>query len=280
MEMILAFIGSIFLLVAFFMFYINLKYRESGKSINGKVIAIEKYVSRSVSSRGRSSQLMYRPIYEYNHEGKTYWFYSGSKNTISHKINQQVNLLKLPGGPEYILPEKNVYTLFSTVFGLFGIISWTIFLSSDHSIFFKLISIALVIGTISIGIQQVRKKFPKLNFFNELLKSNHLVTKEDLEGRTIFWQQAEVLKEVAFINKVGIWIALAFMTFSGGLTYLCWSKMNSTVKSHLMEIGFEFSRWPELKSYFPREGELIGFIVGLFFLLISVYSILYSFRKM
>ena len=279
MEIMLALIGSLFLVFASIMFYIHWTYKRGGTVVPGKIVGIEKYVSTSVSSRGRSSQLMYRPIYEFSYEGKHYWFYSGSKNTISHRIGQQVKLLQLPGGPEYVLPLKNIYALFSTVFGLAGIICWYIFLQSDHSIVFKSVGAFIVACVLVLAGWKIKQRFPQVDFMTELLKSNHLVSKKDFAGREVFWKQSSVDQEVARINKVGIIIALVFMALSGGLAHLCWTKMKPSVKSHLLEIGFEFSRWPELKDYFPGEGELIGFLIGIFFMLTACYSLVYSLNK-
>ena len=97
-DLLLDNIGPILLASSFLFFsllfvgYYRL-YNNSTVQIPGKIVGIEKYVSKSRSGNRRSSQLMYRPVVSFIYHGEKTYFTAGlSKNFISEQIGDNVSV--------------------------------------------------------------------------------------------------------------------------------------------------------------------------------------------
>ena len=88
-------VGFVFSAIGMGVLFSDRFFKKNGRKINGKVKAIEKYESTTVSNGHRQISIFYRPIVEYTYQDQTRIVRGVGSGEIRSKLNQTVPILIL-----------------------------------------------------------------------------------------------------------------------------------------------------------------------------------------
>lgn len=114
---VVALVGSIFSYFGLLLLLQYLIYARYGTKREGRVRAIEKYVSYDNKNR---AQTYYRAIVEYVCDGKSFFMKSGGSSNLSYELHQKIPYYILNNNPKNVLLSDGTYKIFILVFILIG----------------------------------------------------------------------------------------------------------------------------------------------------------------
>lgn len=289
---ILIIVGTVFSAFALMLAYIRLYYVRHAQPLSGRVVAIEKRVSKTNYSGQRRVSVVYSPIVEYAFKGENYWFRSfGASNALAKfKIGQKVSVLSLKEGPEYVMLKEGITKIMAFVFGILGLSLLALGCSKFGEIsfdepskvffnFFPLIFIVPTFLTIGLKMRAYSKKHPEL-MGKMMLKSATLETKESLKDRDVYYTQSEVDKQVSKNANVGVLISIVFFLGAFMGAQYCWNKLGSGVKEQLLSMVEDFSRYNEIVGLINKSNPMvIGFLFLSVMALFGLYGLIFSLKQ-
>lgn len=237
--------------------------------VEGRVKAIEKYVSHSSSGGGRSSTLMFRPLVEYSYEGEARTLRGLSVNQLRHRLGQSVEVL-VRQDPEsgHVSARINdsLYVFLGSVFLFVGLIALAVgLLVAKAATGPALALVALVFG---LGFA-ISRAVGRLG----VLTQGDDGTAAPREDVTLIETQEAMEQEVAVHQKVGF--VLALLPLLGGLWmfYSGLSGLSAAEYDALVSGPVEF-----LKANRSDKSVLLG-AIGAFFAATGLYSFLFQSRQ-
>jgi len=289
---ILIIVGTVFSAFALMLTYIRLYYVGHAQTLFGRVVAIEKRVSKTNYSGRTRVSVVYSPIVEYAFKGENYWFRSyGASNALAKfRIGQKVGVLSLKDGPEYVMLKEGITKIMAFIFGILGLILLGIGLSklgevsldTPFEILFNLAPLIFIVPTfITIGFKMraYSKKHPEL-MGKMMLKSATLETKESLKDREVYFTQSEVDKQVSKNADVGVLISMIFFFGAFMGAQYCWNKLGSGVKEQLISMVEDFSRYNEFIGLINKSNPMvIGFLFSSVMALFGLYGLIISLKQ-
>tara|TARA_R110000868_G_scaffold117600_12_gene312399 strand:+ start:19733 stop:20572 length:840 start_codon:yes stop_codon:yes gene_type:complete len=272
-------VGTVFVIFGGIFLLINLHFFRNGKVLNGKVIGIEKYLSRQSSTNNtRAKQVFYRPIVEYLFNGQTVKFASSfGSSAISHKIGQRVKLISLHKGAEYVRMNSKLLWLFPLIFFVLGCILSGVYLYNEESSNFKVGVLVLSFGLIFFGYQQLKRKNLLDAITDSLLKVDVLDDTELME-KEIFYSEAEVSKELAKTYKYSFWITVVFTMALAYGAHFFYGELKPKSLDYIDRVTSDPAAIVEIQSYISDKS-LLGFIVCSIFAVLMLYSVFYQSRR-
>ncbi len=278
----------IFLIGATFLFAIGLLFlrrkahlQKFGRELSGKIIG---YIRQK--SRGSSSQqggTTYHPIIEYTLNGEEYLITCGGTNSFPYRIGERVKILSLPHGPEYaMLKGAKSDNLFIGVFFFMGLIFGGVFhftyewsLSTKGGLYFVLLILAYLAPII------LERKMKKHKATGPLwLKSARIRKRSELEKLDVYWSNSELDTYHRKVNKLDAFISKAFAFICYSALVMMWNLVDFKNKEKMRELAQNFGPMEEFVELIKEKDPMvIGFLIALFFALMSTHSLIYSLRK-
>ncbi|GEM_PF-5817994 len=276
-EIFLGLVPIIFFLTGIILIVSDIVYSLYGNEILGKVVAIEKYISRS-GTHNTARQLMYRELIEFYFNGSRHLFFTAGKNYISKEIGSSVKIYSLNNSFEFVRLKKSYHLFVGGLFTLagFGVGYFMVYKSFEH-IHFLYSCILTIVATISF--YNFIKKKSKGKFTIGMLFKTKFVNEEDLEGRDVFWSSKELNSEKSKNAKVGLAITFVFILFYTFIFNLCYEKLRDKEVQILKDFFFEFKNFDQLVEGLNR-GPMIGFVFCLVLAPLLIHSVLYSLRRL
>jgi hypothetical protein len=268
---VLLIVSGIFTLFGLFFCLLYLYFKRRGRLIPAKIFAIERYQSTT----NHQQTTLYRPLIKYNFKGQSYIFSSsfGSSN-VSHKIGQEVKVISLETGPEFVRLKTPIQWLLPFIFFAVGVTGAGIYFTKAPSNFvLTLYAITLIL--IPYGILRVlRAKGLVDQFFEEVLKTR-IEDKESLEGRKLFKDQ-KMLKLHLNRSHTFTFAFTAILTLGSIIgSILCWKKILPRSKSYIFDLPGNMQRLNELEIYL-NDRNLLLFLIMMFFSFVFIYSLIYQ----
>lgn len=276
-SFVLLIAGSIFLAFGLNIIIHFIRFRARAESLLGHVKLIEKYIgyTQSSSGSGRVATTYYRPVVEYEYDGKTYTTVGFSVNEMRHKPGQKIRVLLnvSPDGKTIHakVDEPFLHFLMGGIFSLFGIVAIGIYIfaMNGESIFLSLPAILIIAGyLISNAV---------LNHKGTSEKSDEWIRKEDsklIETRT------DYMEEISSHNIVGNIIAFGLLICSVSLMYWGYSNLSPDVTALMIQdIGSFWNKLVNGEFSSSNKDTLIIIGIGFFFFLASLRSIYYVNKK-
>ena len=285
----LSLLSSFFLLIGVALFYLNRLYSKHGKRISGKVVGIEKYISRYKSNNQVSTSLVYRPIIECFYEGqKVYFCGSSGSSQIYHEVGEKVLVEYIVNKPESIrLVARSIYKILHLM--LFAIsISLIYFTASSRSpIFVNTLRVVLPFVFLTLLYHMAKVKMIKYGGIdNYFIQNSLLKTKDELNKLDIFWSNDQILKEETRVYKpflyilplllgLAIWPIVVFLPKFLARTYV-----KSNLSLELMEIDKLKLFFSEIMRHSQMQKEFIIIGASSFFIICLVISFIGTLRKL
>lgn len=111
-------VGLLMIGVAAYFVYSNRQFEQRARPVQGTVVDFQSYVS----TNDNSSTTMYKPVFEYVFNGKTYTYVSTtSSSSPEFEVGEKVNILVNPQNPEDVLVDSFLEKwLISLILGIMG----------------------------------------------------------------------------------------------------------------------------------------------------------------
>lgn len=255
-----------FFLVGLYLIARYIQFKTKGEKIYGKVIAYEKYYSRSGRNRN-SKQLLYAPIIKFQYRSKVKYLKEAGSNMLLHYLGKKIELRVLNKNINHI---KSM-TFFSLLFGVVFLKVGTILIylhmrkfSHDSIEFF--IPIILVILVPVLIYSYLNKK----GYVKEIIKAHYdnQSVFDSFDSKKFLSSQQELDRETKKHKSSGLIISIIFsiITFWAGAAI--WNKIPKKNQDILMNPQM----WEHIKIDSKEPMELIFlFIVFLgVFMTISI----------
>lgn len=276
-EVMLGLVPIIFFISGMTFLVRHFQYITKGKEHVGKVIAIEKYISRS-GTKNRSSQLMYRSIIEFYHQGEKFLFSSAGRNYINLKIGQSVTLLMLDNNPCLIRLKNSVHILFGVVFTAASLVVgyFMVYKNFEHINFLYSCVFAIVA---SISFYNFLKKKSKGKFTLSELFKTQLLSEESLKGRDLFRENSQIQLEDSKNAKVGLIITFCFIGFYSFIFNICYSKITNEQFDLMKKVFYNLDGFNQILEH-SNKGPMVGFLFCLLLAPFLLHSLIYSLKKL
>ena len=276
-EIALGFVPITFTAVGLTFLVSQIYYSLYAKEYKAKVVAIEKYLSRT-GTRGQSKQIMYRELIEFYHNGMRYIFASAGKNFISKEIGSTAPVLILNNNPSFVRLKRSYHYMFGFVFTVAGVLAgyFISYRKFDHINFLYSIIIAIVAVILFYKFLKVKSKGQlKLSTLFE----TKFIKEGDLKDRDVFWKTQDLIKEKSKNARVGLIITLVF-----GALYLllfngCYQKLKTEEIELIKTTLTKFEGFEVLLNH-SNNGPIIGFLACLVIGPLLIHSILYSLKRL
>ena len=293
-DLLLDNIGPILLASSFLFFsllfigYYRL-YNNSTVQIPGKIVGIEKYVSKSRSGNRRSSQLMYRPVVSFIYHGEKTYFTAGlSKNFISEQIGDNVSVeyidslissVRIAGRP---FIRNFGYGLFLIALLILGISAQSSTLSWD----LQLLRLSIPFALNWILFKYLADLFKRNGGVAALMKQNSPIkTEEELQQLDIFWSNDDIAKEEDQVYKpflyiipvligLALWPAVVFGDRFFSHPYVVEKFNEALFNSGETPIFFNY-----IMNHSSLQKEFLIFAMSMFFVLMLSYSFIFTLKK-
>jgi len=274
--------GSLFL-------YIRMVFESEAKVVSGTVVGLERKISHMGSGQSRRRSVLYRPLVEYAFKGQNYRFTpdsSSSNGIFKYKIGQKVKLLSLDKGAEYVLLKEGSLKMISVLFILIGLgvmgVGINLLRDFDFTNPFDYLFHLLPLASILIFLLMAKMKMGKRKrglkekgIEGQMLKSATLETEASLKGRTIYWSNHEIKKELGKVNKLGAFVTFIFLSFSLLFTAHMYKRMQGSARETLLAFMSDLSQLDGVIELLKAENpEVIGFLAGLVFTLLCLLGLI------
>ncbi len=279
--MILFFIvGLVFVLIGLLIVYLAAYYRLHGRPYEGSVYAIEEYISFQREEGVNRKQVLYRPIFKYKFESKTYFFSGGGSNIISKKIGQKINVYVLMSkGPEYCMADISFSIWFGVFFFFIGLLSILLFFIKGD---FHITTMTLFIFSFAfLSIFSIFKKIleSKKSIFDQFLKNSQLIAEDGLENLNLIKSQEELTQFLTHRNKMGLYFTTSTFFLFSGISFFLWSeKLTDDFKLDIRKIILALDLNDLLRSM-QSNPTFLGFVVFSLFGLVAFLSSLQLYFK-
>ncbi len=288
---VFAIVGAVFTLFGASMLFARRYFEENAMRVWGKVIALEKKISRG-SGKNRSKTVTYGPIVEYDFEGQTYWFSCGSSSNgiYKYKIGQRIRLLSLRDGPEYVMLEDGVLAPMGKIFFFIGscLLGAFVYTLKDRSFdsWFdlapELIFLIFFVPSFFIVRRKLKShlKGKDLTVKKVMMRTATLETKNSLKGRDVYYTQNKLNNEISKINSISLAITSVF--FAGAMfgVYYFWGRMPDSSRLTIEKLFSENFDLNVLIELIGKENpKVIGFFATSFFSILGAFSFLSSLKK-
>lgn len=273
-------LGLTFVLVGLLIIYLAVYYRLHGRPHEGCVYAIEEYISIQREEGANRKKILYRPIFQYKFDNKTYFFSGGGSNIISKKIGQKINVYVLMSkGPEYCMADISFSIWFGVIFFFIGLLSILFFFFKGD---FHINTMTLFFFSFAfLSVFSIFKKIleSKQSIFDQLLKNSQMITKDGLENLNLMKSQEELRKFLIHKDKMGLYfITSTFLLFTG-VSFFLWSeKLTDAFKLDIKKIIFALDLSALLKAM-QNNPAFLGFAIFSLFGLITFLSSLQLYLK-
>ncbi|MBH47117.1 MAG: hypothetical protein CME71_03000 [Halobacteriovorax sp.] len=272
-------VGIIFVIFGGIFLLINLHFFRNGKILQGKVIGIEKYLSRQSNSNNRQAmQVFYRPIVEYIFNGHNVKFAASfGSSAISHKIGQRLSLISLHKGAEYVRINSKFLWLFPLLFFIIGSAFAGVYLYQEESSNFKVAALVLSLGLVFFGYQQLKRK-KLLDAITDGLLKVDILDAEELAKKEIFFSDREISEELARSYKYSLPITIAFACALAYGVHYFYTQLSTQTLSYLEQLLGDPSAITDIQMHLGDK-PFLGFLVCLFFTVMMIYSVFYQSRR-
>ena len=200
-----------------------LRFKRIGERVQGKVRAIEQYVS---VDRDGSDTTMYKPIVDYHYRGEPRIVIGISTSNIAHKPQQDINVLvieEFETGKITARIDSNGYLILGFLFSLMGLVAVYIY-ANESAAYWMHAQIGLALATV-------------LGIMAPILLRSNIISGEDnqiISGDAILITTMHEYTEVVKRGKtVGYVIATGFLLV--GLASLYWAYTTATGPSFSAE---------------------------------------------
>lgn len=268
-----------FVLISTFFLSIHFLFKRYGQRVRGKIVGVEKYISRTSSSGtgNRNSSIMYAPIVAFiSNSGEEVFVQAGAKNIINYRIGDRLDILRLHQNDLHTKFDNSTHLLFGIIFGFFGFGGHLFFLlSNEHPVWTKLfISSFIIILPFVLKRELIKKKlWAKAKEF--YYSNTRVLTKEMQEEKEIFWSNQDIENEQKKHSKAGMVISTVFFIFVLFIYSGIWKKLSLNSKDILERIIEN-----PMTIVNVNDPLIFIFLSGLFFIPASLYSLWYSYKRL
>jgi hypothetical protein len=293
-DLLLDNIGPILLASAFLFFGLlfiayHRLYNNSSVQSPGKIVGIEKYLSKSRSGNRRSSQLMYRPVVSFIYCGKKTYFTAGlSKNSISEQIGDSVQVeyiddlissVRIAGRP---FIRNFGYGFFLTGLLILGISAQSSTLEWD----LQLLRLSIPFALNWILFKYLTGLFKRYGGVAALMKQNSPIkTEDELQQLDVFWSSHDIAREEDRVYKpflyitpvligLALWPAGVFSERFFNRPYVVEHFNETLINSGEAAIFFNY-----IMNHSALQKEFLIFSMSSFFVLVLSYSFIFTLKK-
>ncbi|CBW25512.1 putative membrane protein [Halobacteriovorax marinus SJ] len=276
-EVFLGLVPITFFITALLLILSDLFYRRYGKLIKGRVIAIEKYISRS-GSRNQTRQLMYRDLIEFSQGSDTYKFVTHGSSYMSGKLNQNVDIFILNNDPNFIRTKRVSHLLIGLAFLLASGLSFYFAVWKSFQLINFYYSILLSILLPTLFYFFLKKKSKGQFQLSDLFKTKFL-SDEEIGKRDLLQSIKQLEGENSKNAKVGLLVTLVFFIFYFCIFSFSYKQLSGEEVLLLKGAIYNFENF-ELLLKSPNQGPVIGVLFCLFSAPLFLHSFLYSLKKL
>lgn len=264
-----------FILIGLGFLYFQHFFKRNGKKINGKVIAYEKYLSKTSLSNNNTQgkQLFYAPIIEFQFTGQTKYLKGAGSNHFLYRLGKKIELRVLDENANQVLPMTFNLPLFGIFFLAFGLGFLFVFFNRVEIDSWQFcIPIILLFSLPWLLIEFLKRKNLLEQAKIDLLKNSSIF--EEFDPKNFLSSQEDISKEKKSHKKVGLIISFLFFGFTSWIANLLWKKIPLSNK----EIIFDPAKWSKISVDPNNPTEYIfGFV--LFMLIVMTFSIIKQLRQ-
>ncbi|MFT5176223.1 MAG: hypothetical protein ACI8W7_004417 [Gammaproteobacteria bacterium] len=290
-EFGLVLIGSAFLSFATAFYLFSSLYKGRLLKTDGIVVGIEKYMATMRSDSRSVSQLLYRQVVSFTHNGVENYFVDGlGKNTIGRKVGASVRLEYLEGNINSVrVAERNIFRKFAVLLALIGLVLVaTSILSGRISLLFVVAKVLFPLVLNYALFHFLSGKIGKAGETKEFWSDNsRLKSKEDLDQLDILWSNAEISNEDRRVHRPFLYILpiviglLSWVIYSYSVKFLnsTYVAENFSIQTVLNLNEGEVFLSQVMSQSQLRDPFLMMLVCG-FFIVVSIHSFFYCLRKM
>jgi len=267
-------VGFVFSSIGAGLLFSDRFFKKNGRRINGKVKAIEKYESTTMSNGHRQTSMFYRPIVEYTYQGQIRIVRGAGSGEIGSKLNQKVPVLILddPESDQFKARIANDSLVIGFVFLIAGLGVICVHSLMGGSWILVLVTFVAAVFA-GRAFSSMAGNFKKGLFSSE----DNQVTSPD---SVLIETKADYEAEISAHNFWGKLIAYALMLASFGVMYAGFNTLPEKASELLLSDFGQF--WNQATSgKMPSSWEkgLMIFGMGFFFFLASLRSVYYVSTK-
>lgn len=273
-------VGAIFLSIGVNWLIHSYRFKKTALKVSGIVKAIEKYTSITRHDGHKAAQIYYRPLIEYEYDGKQRTTYGASVNAIRHTLGQKASVLVRVSEDQQTIQdaiEDSITTVVSTIFGLAGLVALGVYIYAVGGSW----TLTLIVGSSSIAIGHMLSSM-LLDFDSTFIKSESTNTPKN--GSELIDTKAKYQKEMEQNNFWGHVIVLPIML---GAVWTIYSGMKMLPQNAQIMLFDDFSAFYDTltSGAMPSAWETPLMIcgIGAFFLVACTHSLLYmrgTYKKM
>lgn len=265
-------LGLVFLIFGFLIIYLAIYYRIHGQPHEGKVYAIEEYISIQRENGIDREHILFRPIYEYNFKNTTYYFFGGGSNNISKKIGEKINIYVLTSrGPDFCTTDISFRVWFGVVFSIIGFIAIMLFLNKADFSISNMALIFLAFAFASIW-KMLTKVLVKQSFVDGYLKNSQMIAKEHLKDLKLMSTQMELDQFKHRSDKIGLYFGIISTTIFTAISFFLWKeKLTDVFKLEIAKSMYALDL-SALSQALKDNPTFLGFCIFALFSLITLLS--------
>ncbi|MDD0854414.1 hypothetical protein HBN50_14980 [Halobacteriovorax sp. GB3] len=273
----LGFITVPFVLISIYFLSIHFLFKRYGQRVRGKIVGVEKYISRTNTSSSRTSSIMYAPIVSFvSNSGEEIYVQSGSKNIINYQIGDRLDILRLHHNDRHIKFDNKTHLIFGIIFGFFGFGGHATFLFSNENSVVTKVLISSLIFILPLLLKRILVKKRLWSKVKDSYYSNtKTINKDELNEKDIFWSNQDILKEQKAHSKIGLAISFIFFFIILFIYNLIWKKLSLSSK----EVVTKLIQSPMLLTQ-ESDPLIFIFLSGLLFVPACLYSLWYSYKRL
>lgn len=253
---------------------LHLYFKRNAKTLRASIYAIERYQS---SSR-RKKSTYYRPLIKYTFEGQNYIFSSNfGSSDLKYRINDQVKVLSLDKGAEYVRLQSRIQWLFPLIFFVSGTLGSLIYFYKNPS--FIIFSIYLTaLALIPTMLYRYLKSKNLLDKFIETVLKAKIEDEISMKDREIFTKKRELKQHLQKNKFIGLIITLFFLLATSTGLHFSWNKTKLSSKEYFFDLMSNLELINQLEKFIQDKNLLLSLILIVFTALL-LYSLLYQLFK-